>query len=212
MSAPRVVWNTGVSIIVFARLPCQGVENPQRVSSVAMASRESALKKYVLPEDRALVRELFVQKGALYGGYLRDVIAGDEPTDLDVVLSEKGYGIYFIKYLLANNYRLEYNQNDTIVARKPGARNVEMIFVEDDPEEVILGPEASPDFDVNLLVLNADGVLRDWTGERIDLTEIFENIATRRAVSLEPGPNRIEKMMQKGYAILEPTYVPAEDY
>lgn len=164
---------------------------------------EDMLELYVLPEDREIVREVLRKRGAIYGGYLRDVIAGEEPNDIDIILSELRYGLEFIKYLLSKGYQLDYEgKNDTIIATKSGARKLELAFVEDSPDEVLIGPVSGPDFDVNLLLLGEDGVLRNWMDPNEDIIEIIENITSRRAVRIEADRDRIRKMSQKGYTIV----------
>ena len=42
-----------------------------------------------LPEDHQALNIIFKYNGAIFGGYLRDIILGIEPNDIDAVISEQ---------------------------------------------------------------------------------------------------------------------------
>lgn len=148
-----------------------------------------------LPES--LVQHIFECRGAIFGGFLRDSFAGVSPNDIDVAIPM----LYFDQFL-AGMEELGYYEyvGETTIFKKPGELPVEVTFVEDDPDDTRIGPEAEPDFDVNLLALDEDG-LWEWTGGEYSVEEIIEHIKHREAVAIEPSPERTAKILSKGYRI-----------
>jgi len=156
----------------------------------------------VRPEDWQVATLIFDYRGAIYGGYLRDVIAGVEPKDIDAVIPQI-YESDFLRDLTKLGFTLSENpENETFLARKPGHRDVEIYFVEDDPNDTLIGPVSAPDFDVNLLALNDNGFISDWTNPGNPITDILDHIRNRVAVRLEATPEREAKMRAKGYQII----------
>lgn len=154
------------------------------------------------PEDHAVLAQVFAHEGVVYGGYLRDIIAGVPPTDIDIVLPDI-YFDSFDRWMKKEGYRSEPNtQNETIVYIKEGARTVEAYTVPDDPERTMIGPISEPDFDVNLLTYSDRNGLFDFTNPINSISEILEHISRRVAFAINPKPDRIAKISAKGYKII----------
>lgn len=146
---------------------------------------------------------LYRNKGVVYGGYVRDMIAGVKPRDIDVVLpADKWQG--FVQELLEAGYASHGKQdNDATLFTKEGYLDVEAYACEDNSyDDVFIGPEASPDFDVNTLAY--DGVkMYNWVDPNgMDFFVILKHIQDRQAVRMEPEDDRVEKMIAKGYKII----------
>jgi len=146
---------------------------------------------------------LYRHKGVVYGGYVRDMIAGLPPKDIDVVLPQDTYDAFILE-LEEIGYVMQGEQdNQAALFTKDGFLDVEVISCEDSSQDdVFIGPAAAPDFDVNTLAY--DGVkLYNWVDPAgMDLFTIISHIQKREAKSLEPGEDRIEKIKAKGYTII----------
>lgn len=128
-------------------------------------------------------RKLFAQRGVVYGGFIRDAVAGVKPKDIDVVLS-KDYIDFFDGWMNGAGYVGKLNEhNVTMVWRKAGRLPVESYSVEDSPDDVMLSPEADPDFDVNTLCYNGERVY-SWINPDEDLVPIVEHIREKEAEQL----------------------------
>lgn len=77
---------------------------------------------------------------------------------------------------------------------------VEVLIGEEDMKDCRLGPCPRPDYTVNLLALDGNG-LYDWMGE-YEVEDIIESIQKREAVAIDPTPDRIKKFATKGYTIV----------
>ena len=146
---------------------------------------------------------LFNYKGVVFGGYIRDMIANLQPTDIDVVLPSDTFSA-FLNVLTAYGYTsYEMQETGFYLFKKEGHLNVEVGSCQDSSTSGIwIGPEAVPDFDVNLLAY--DGIkLYNWVNpDAGDIFQIISNIHKRQAVAYEPGEDRVLKMRRKGYTIL----------
>lgn len=146
---------------------------------------------------------LYRHKGVVYGGYVRDMIAGVQPRDIDVVLpADMWEG--FMKELLEAGYVCKgYQVNNSTLFTKDGFLDVEAYACEDNSDEnVFIGPEACPDFDVNTLAYDGARMYNwvDPTG--MNIFTIIRNIQNREAKRIEPEDDRVEKMISKGYKII----------
>lgn len=154
--------------------------------------------------EREFFKTLFLFRGVVYGGFLRDALAGVTPRDIDVVVSQYYVDGFETQMRSELGYVSEYNpSNETTVWRKAGHMDVESYSVEDHPDEVIIGPESDPDFDVNILVY--DGTkLRSWVDPSMSLFPIIEHIETKTTVQLgdHVSQDRVDKIIRKGYTII----------
>lgn len=153
--------------------------------------------------EREFFEALFLYRGVVYGGFLRDAIVGTKPKDIDVVLSQY-YVDAFNDWMRSRGYTSEFNpRNETTIWRKPGHLDVESYSVEDHPDTTIIGPVSDPDFDVNLLLYDGTRIL-SWTDPNMDLMPIFGHIENRLAVQLgdHVEQHRIDKIISKGYTII----------
>jgi hypothetical protein len=161
--------------------------------------------KQVLGKDNNILDIIIRNKGSIYGGYIRDLINGTKPNDIDIIISDLYYDDFVVE-MIENGYVSSRNyDNDTMVYKKAGNRDVEVSVVDDDPEDTILGPVSIPDFDVNLLEY-VNGKLIDWTNPDNDISTIIKHIKDKETVQLESddeiGLYRIDKMKNKGYTII----------
>jgi hypothetical protein len=125
------------------------------------------------------------------------------PHDIDVVLPKDKW-IVFVRELLDAGYVSHGRQdNDATLFTKDGFLDVEAYACEDNSyDDVYIGPEAAPDFDVNTLAY--DGVkMYNWVDPTgMDIFVIVRHIQDRQAVRIEPGEDRTEKMISKGYKVI----------
>jgi len=96
----------------------------------------------------------------------------------------------------------EDDDHGTLIYARADHRKVEVLPVQDDPNDTLLGPEADPDYDVNLLAYNGERFY-DWAAPDPfhDLAEIYRHIKQKIAVSISPREARVEKIKRKGYTI-----------
>lgn|SRR3989338_7172906 len=154
-------------------------------------------------EDFKVIEIIIFNNGAIYGGYLRDSIAGEREKikDIDVVLSEL-YRDKFHNEMTEEGYEVKFNaSNFTFVYKKPGEKVVEAYFVQDDPADTVMGPESEPDYDVNLLAWNGES-LYIWTDPNRQIYRIISHIIEKKTVEISHNPEREEKILSKGYTII----------
>lgn len=162
------------------------------------------IEEILRAEDRDVIDLLFCCRGVIYGGYLRDVIRGQPPTDLDVVLPSADFD-HFCCELLKMGYQRGVDINHgTHVFTKPGAISIEAFDLDEDPETEWFGGLTDPDFDVNLLTYTRyrSRGLYLWT-DASDPQPIIDHIRQGVAVPIEPLAERIVKMQSKGFMIIK---------
>lgn len=157
---------------------------------------------YAHPNDRPVLELIFAIESVLYGGYLRDIIAGIPPTDIDAVIALNKLrkfddGMKLLGYTPTKNF-----QHGTVVYVKPDALPVETNLSEIPPWEDRLIPGGTPDFDVNSLAYHPRHGLYDWTNPENPIDVILEHIESRVAAPIKPTPDRQFKMRYKGYRII----------
>ena len=146
---------------------------------------------------------IYKNHGVVYGGYVRDQIAGVTPSDIDAVAPKDMYDTICSELVEAGYKDEGLQENDTRLFTKPGFLPVELTKCDDLANSgVFIGPEAAPDFDVNTLAY--DGVkMYNWVDPAgMDMFGIIRGIRDKKARNLEAGPDRIEKMEKKGYTIV----------
>jgi len=157
-------------------------------------------------EDKSVLDLIFKCRGAVYGGYLRDIISKTVPKDIDIVVSET-YKSEFETGMATLGYEMSYNDaNETDVYTKAGALDIEVYYLPDEPDDISMGPVADPDFSVNLLSY-VDGRLHVWIGEGfkdLSLVDVIEDIILKETTQLSPNASeeRIQKIQDKGYKII----------
>jgi len=159
------------------------------------------------PDDSPILDMIFKYNGAIFGGYLRDIILGIEPNDIDVVLSSHPNADTesFFEDIKSLGYKVESVETDFFRLSKEGCRDIEIVLSEDHPDHAILGPAAAPDFTVNLLVYSQQDGLNEWTGIFNDVDRIIEDILERKATQVSPDyeldEKRRTKIVRKGFTI-----------
>lgn len=151
--------------------------------------------------DREVLELIFRYRGAVAGGYLRDLLAGDEIKDIDAVVWQEELPNLSMQ-LQELGFAVERTLDRWIFTRADH-KPVELVPVEDNPVDVWIGFETAPDFDVNLLTYTTyqDRGWYSWTSADTNIFAIYENIRQKRAQAIEPDNARMLKMVQKGYTI-----------
>ena len=166
---------------------------------------DSAIEEWILPEDQEIMRVIFENYGAVYGGYLRDVRAGVIPNDLDVVIPEANNDKVFEELKLRGYTLTENPENGTTLAQKDDRRDIEILLNEDPPGVVKIGPSADPDYSVNLLAFDGRE-LYDWVDPSIDVQIILDQIDSKMAMAIGTiEKKRKEKFSKKGYKTIKNT-------
>lgn len=147
-----------------------------------------------------LFEVLFENKGVVYGGYLRDIIAGDKPNDIDVVLFEDKLDS-FLEATIKLGYTKTIKDDGLIVLTKANCLKVEAFADGKSTDDVTLGASCDPDYSVNLLTTNGKE-LYSWVDAQGSVTDIISNILARVAVEMAPSGDRVKKMESKGYKIV----------
>jgi hypothetical protein len=139
---------------------------------------------------------------SIYGGIIRDIIAGDTPNNIDVIVSYKKHGDFW-KYITRLGYTRNSKLNQHVDSySKQGSLDINIYNVEMDPKKDILYPSNTiPDFDVNLLAFNGQ-YLYEWTNSpTLCVANIIDRIKRREAIQHEA--THIGKIEDKGYKIIK---------
>lgn len=162
-----------------------------------------------LKEDIDIIEVILSNKGTIFGGYLRDCCSNTIANDIDAVISDI-YKDSFLSQItkIYKTYTCD-GKYEPYIFTAPNRRNLEVIFDEDDPDEIMLGPCPSPDFDINTLSYCRKFGLSTWTGEG-DIHTIIRNILNKTCVQLSPDKeisNRIIKILDKGFNITDKSFI-----
>ena len=150
---------------------------------------------------------IFANKGVVFGGYLRDLISGDDPHDIDAVVPEANWDKF--KQDMADegfNMITPLSKYEPSIFEKEGELTVEVIIGEDPPDFEWLGPSADPDFDVNLLAYNGTKMY-NWMSldhdPELDVLIIISSIRKKQTLQFRNAEeDRVNKMKNKGYTII----------
>lgn len=152
--------------------------------------------------SNVVVKCVIKRQGAVFGGYLRDFFANEKSKDIDVIVHQAQYDAFHTD-LVALGYETKSTPNkyETYIYTKENSIEVE-VLIEDDPEMEgkRLGPCPAPDYSVNLLAYDKNG-LYEWMGE-FEVWDILHQINKRVAISIEPSLERKKKFATKGYTIV----------
>jgi len=156
-------------------------------------------------DERIFFDLLFECRGVVYGGFLRDTFANVHPKDIDVIIPELNSTKFDEKMNELGYIGVLNDHNDTMVWNKVGHLPVESYNIEDDPDEVMIGPVSSPDYDVNLLTFNGNETY-NWIDPSKDITIIIDHIKNKVTIELssegEVSEERCNKILSKGYKII----------
>lgn len=163
---------------------------------------ETAIDKL---NERSFFTILFNNRGKVYGGFIRDVIANIPPADIDIVISTYCADSFY-EDMKAAGYKYQFNNDHgTDIWTKEGHLPVESYIVEDDPDDTIIGPITEPDYDVNTLIYNGNE-LDTWAGDN-NTKIIIKHILKRIAVPMGDFDfDRELKIKQKGYQVSAVVY------
>jgi hypothetical protein len=164
---------------------------------------EELFHEWIYPKDDTIARLIFSNYGTIFGGYLRDVYAKSQINDIDAVIP-KIREDSFLEGLHQLGYTVKISPNG-FVATKEGEHPVEFYFGEDIPQEnFLIGPEAEPDFDVNLLAFNGKELF-NWMNLDEGVDTILKHIKDKVAYQIHIPMDmlRRRKLVSKGYRILK---------
>lgn len=166
--------------------------------------------------ERELFDTLKRHFASVYGGYIRDVLRGVPPRDVDVVVENAGYES-LREELSALGYELERQEGeDLFVLAHPTRLPIDLLVDrEDSHENTRLSPMAIPDVDVNDLCYSWNAQigrygLDRWADDfaRVfrtrDIVERLRSGAMVAHAHPEAKPARIAKMAQKGFEVRPP--------
>lgn len=156
------------------------------------------IENIILPEDKVAFDIIISHRGVIYGGYIRDVIAGVPPSDIDCVLFESEVESFIQKFLDLGYLLREDICHGTKILSKESARSIEFYSLEDDPC-LYLTPVTEPDFYVNTLMYDGKLVM-PWCHEDA-VNDVIDKIHAREAGLLSADSRRIAKMLSKGYTV-----------
>lgn len=168
--------------------------------------------------DLLLVRSILSHRCSIFGGYLRDIIAGVSPRDIDVIVPE--WNIIGIVNMLRNmGYTIRGDVEDpgpnVITCIHPYKIEVELHSYYDDPT-IYLYCDQQLDFDVNSLalcfsderyILYRWDVAHPYSKEDVNICDhnvtdnIIKNIQARTADCFRYDKQRMDKLITKGYTI-----------
>jgi len=182
--------------------------------SIAEQLKRNVFAAY--PQDAPAIGLVFAYRGSVYGGYLRDLVAQQEPKDIDVVIPRDWFDGFFLDMTDLGYKSTHHAENRTLIFTKPPSATyssasatpphpIEVYTLEEDPDTTFIGPVAAPDFDCNLLAY--DGVtLFNWADvdpHRIDhlLAGIHSRSTVQCSSDEQLAPGRKEKIVARGYQI-----------
>jgi hypothetical protein len=155
-----------------------------------------------------LANLLLLNGWSIFGGYVRDLLAGDKPNDLDIFASQASL-VNLLSLVVRSGYHVVNLDQSTygprgwkVIVKAPNGEQVSL-----DGEQVSLdivnpGTAHGPDVDVNRLVLSADGI-RVMGGKQYDFSTILLHIKEKRYVSeIMCPPHRIWKLDNCGWESL----------
>lgn len=165
--------------------------------------------------------------GAVFGGYVRDLLCGMEPSDLDVWFQTEAARDAFVMAVarvskisvatregeVDESYGVNrgFSKVAVTVWAEPANLTMELVVHADSPigeywDSHSQEPKTMADFDVNLLMLNRHGlskVTRNFsTWESfidMPLIEIVQRAVKKQMVEINTTGNRREKMLAKGF-------------
>lgn len=138
-------------------------------------------------------------RGLVFGGYLRDIIAGKTPKDLDLWFKNKKDAQKFIAEIAehsesAFSTRLELQKTNEEGFEHLRLFNNEMTLTHIDI--IIKHDWMKEDIDINMLYLE-DGQIKAWRG---DVMDIIHNIYHKQFVPFENcEPERIITFISRGW-------------
>lgn len=141
---------------------------------------------------------VFQYGGCLFGGCIRDFLSGVTPKDIDVSVSDSQVqdfqsALQNLGFHVANDKGTTLSKDGIVVDVSERA----------DDCELAVDLYVPADFDVNTLAFDGTHLFNFWNpiGE-FDITEILKKIPLHQAKSLNPTPQRTQKMLEKGWTII----------
>ena len=155
-------------------------------------------------EDERAIAIVLAHRGAIFGGYIRDCLAGDTPNDIDIVVPETDADDMLAR--LSDIYPNRLYEDDSYHLTGDGLTPLEIITTDDDPSDTIIGPCPDPDVDVNCLVYSKEHGLCDWVWGGVPAEAVLANIKAKRCRRFDTcSEERLKKIIAKGYSLMDET-------
>lgn len=160
-------------------------------------------------KEVALFEVLEAHRTAVFGGYIRDVLSGADPHDVDVVVRRKRLPALRKALTELGYWRTSEDIIDTNheTWRKDSALDIDLI-VDDEAGGTILGPCAAPDADINTLSwTRVNGTYRlccwcdDWPAG--ELAEKLRSGSKDVCAYSSASEERLRKLQSAGYIIVK---------
>ena len=142
--------------------------------------------------------------GCVFGSYLCEFFGNTKPENLQIVLPSNTFGA-FNDDLVARGYQKDpkTKYSSTIYVHTTRMQTIE-VFVRNLPSDSAqhkrLHPYGTPDYDVNSLAYDNDGLFC-WFGD-FDVTNILDHIHKKVAISIQPSIADKAKFATKGFTIV----------
>src|SRR3989338_4498256 len=154
------------------------------------------MKLSIPPAHQDITDLIFKHHGYIWGGYVRDLIAGVSPNDLDIAISDEDAQAFYEKL-----DAFGYASTDSHTWNKSGSISIDIVENDDGAHsEHTIEIVASLDYDVNGLAYDGERVFV-WGNPEYDPMLIVQAIHDRIATPICPTERRIAKMSKKGYTI-----------
>jgi hypothetical protein len=151
--------------------------------------------------SEAIISRVYANDGFVYGGYVRDLIAGIDPTDIDVQVRDP---FQFVVRLT------EISNNICVFGKEAGTdhykadRPIIKLIVRSDDDDIEVPVDVSqtrtthePDIDVNQLQMRYGGITVHGS---LNLAKVIEHIHSRSFVCFSRcEAHRRDKMLAKGW-------------
>jgi hypothetical protein len=157
-----------------------------------------------------IVELVFECGGFVFGGYVRDMLSGAKNgNDIDVCFNNTSSMNEFIAKL-AMTCSVKPCETETevtdVLASKYGGKVVKLEYAADqwwERIDILVGSIVQPDFDVNMLMYNRNGIsLAPWSGS-LNIWKVISNIKNLKCEPLKASTKRRDKMREKGWTITD---------
>jgi len=160
-------------------------------------------------EDKLVLLLIFKCDGSIFGGYLRDSIAGETPSDIDVAMLEKMFGYFIVGMTKLGYTAIPTTDNGEHWLFEPNKLSseqkikVEVILYPDTDIGLLLGPTCDPDFTVNTLAFDGRELYLWCDNDEFSITvsSVIEDIKNKESRRLIADEERETKLIRRGYLI-----------
>ena len=184
-------------------------------------------EKYIPKEDINVINICLENSCSIFGGYIRDIIAGIQPRDIDVLVPTKNF-YKLIKQLTNLGYYIEDCLDDiyapTIISCEHiTLKQLDLHICDEEPNDSLNYSWLVPNIDINVLALGSgislgkQIVLYNWSIARDpdlyenqsvlinEYSDILDNIIKRKMTIISEediDENKLEQYKLRGYHII----------